>query len=90
MRRSFLPELLVIGSETLLEPESSVVFATGTLNVNPICRERRCPLTVHLALNNPSNTKLYFISSQKSILDFTNSKIHSFSYFKSLKSVCFL
>lgn len=39
MKKSVLPELLVIGSETL-EPESSVVFATGTLNVNPICREK--------------------------------------------------
>ena len=64
MRKSVLPELLVIGSETLLEPESSVVFATGTLNVNPICRERSCPLNVHLALNNLSNIKLYFKSKK--------------------------
>jgi len=64
MRKSILPELLVIGSETLLGPESSAVFATGTLNVNPICRERRCPLTVHLAANNPSNIKLYFKSKK--------------------------
>lgn len=36
-----LPELLLkIGSEELLEPESSV-FATGTLNVNPIYNEKR-------------------------------------------------
>lgn len=35
-----LPELLKIGSEELLKPESSV-FATGTLNVNPIYNEKR-------------------------------------------------
>ena len=44
-----LPELLVSGSEALLGPQRSAVFATGTLNVNPICRERRSLFSVHLA-----------------------------------------
>lgn len=51
VRNFYLPELLVIGSEILVEPESSAVFATGTLNVNPICKEKQYPLTVNFVLN---------------------------------------
>jgi hypothetical protein len=46
VRTFYLPELLIIGSEVVLEPESSV-FATGTLNVNPIYKEKRYLLTVY-------------------------------------------
>lgn len=55
MRNFYLPELLVIGSEILLEPKSSAVFATGTLNVKPICKEKSYPLSVQLVLNKYQN-----------------------------------
>lgn len=42
----YSPELLVIGPEILLEPERSAVFATGTVNINPICQEKSDPLSV--------------------------------------------
>lgn len=51
MRNFYSPELLVIGPELLLEPESSAVFATGPVNVNPICQEKSDPLSVKLVLN---------------------------------------
>lgn len=51
MKRFYLPALLVIGSETVLEPESSTVFATGTLKVNPICKEKSYPFKYRASLN---------------------------------------
>lgn len=43
MRNCYLPEPLVTGSETLLDPESSALFATDILTVYPICQEKSEP-----------------------------------------------
>lgn len=59
VRNFYLPELLAIGSEILLQPESSAVFATGTLNVKPICKEKSYPLSVKLVLNKYQNRGVF-------------------------------
>lgn len=64
-RNIYLPELLVIGSEILLESGSSVVFATGTLNVNPICNHKKYPLGKYKL-----KCRTFFIPSKKIILNF--------------------
>lgn len=51
MRNFYSPELLVIGPELLLEPESSAVFTTGTVIVSPICQEKSDPSSVKLVLS---------------------------------------
>lgn len=51
MKCFYLPTLLVIGSKTRLQPETSTVFATGTLNVNPICKEKKLSFKYRASLN---------------------------------------
>lgn len=65
-----LPGLLKIGSEELLKPESSV-FATGTLNVNPICNEKRYFKLTKISWNNRTQ---FYNNQRKGILNFTDYK----------------